>query len=204
MKWKFALLAVMAISFAWLGVNAPAQETSDSARQAEMMAEYQKLATPGDEHKVLYAMSGVWDQEIKYWPEPGAEPLLSTGTSVNKSILGGRFLQCNAVSGEGELTSQSLTIFGYDRRHQCFTSVGFDTWGTYFVTAAGLYDDSTKTMTLYGEDDDPIWGAIQQYDMVIKMPDKDTYISEVIFKDRFHTQGDDPFKVVEIVSRRAR
>ena len=39
MKWKFALLAVIAISFAWLGVNAPAQEMSDSARQAEMMAE---------------------------------------------------------------------------------------------------------------------------------------------------------------------
>jgi len=204
MKMTFVFGATMLISLARLPGSATGQEMPDSARQAELMAEYQKMAMPGDEHKVLYALAGVWNQEIKFWPEPGAQPLVSTGTTVNKAILGGRFMQCNSVSGEGELTTQSLIILGYDRRHQCYTSVGFDTWGTYYVTAAGQYDDSTKTMVLYGEDEDPIWGIVQQYDMIISIPDKDTFISEVVFKDQAHTKGGEPFKAVEIISRRAK
>jgi hypothetical protein len=201
---KLTVLVSTIISIAWLGLNARAQEMPDSAQKAEIMAEYQELAAPGEEHRVLYELAGVWNQAIKYWPESGAEPLVSTGTSVNKSILGGRFLQCNAVSGEGELTMQSLIILGYDRRHQCYTSVGFDTRGTYYMTAAGHYDDSTKTMTLYGEDDDPISGVIQQYDIIIKMPDKDTYSSEVISKNPPYTISGEPFKVMEIISHRAK
>jgi hypothetical protein len=63
---------------------------------------------------------------------------------------------------------ESVTLFGYDRRHEHYTMVGFDTMGTYYITAAGTYDEATRTLSLHGTDDDPVMGVVQDYtfDMV--------------------------------------
>ena len=43
----------------------------------------------------------------------------------------------NVTGGEGEMKMEGLNLMGYDRRHKKFTTVVFDTWGTYYVTGAG-------------------------------------------------------------------
>ena len=92
---------------------------------------------------------------------------------------------------------ESMIIMGFDRRTGKFTTVGFDTEGTYYVAAAGPYDQSRKAIVMYGEDVDPVLGT-QKYDMVMRIVSPTKYIKEVVFKDPARTHGLPEFKVVEI------
>ena len=79
-------------------------------------------------------------------------------------------------------------------------TVGFDTWGTCYVTAAGVMNDSLITM--HGTDEDPIAGHTQVYDMNLRFVDEDTYVTDVTFTDAVHAQQKGSFKAFEAVYRR--
>lgn len=189
------------VSLALIVISAGAavsQEKKSEADKQKMIAAYEELAKPGPEHKQLEALAGAWDEEIKFWMEPGKPPMTFKGTCQNKMILGGRFLMSEAKGGEGPMAFESMIIIGFDRRHKKFTSVGYDTMGTYFVTAAGAYDDSRKAIVMYGEDFDPALKHTQKYDLVTRIISPTQYVTEVIFKDPEHTHGQKEFKMVEI------
>ena len=139
---------------------------------------------------------------MKMWMERGQEAMLSSGNCENKMILGGRFLISECAGGHGEMYAENLLIIGFDRRWRHYTFVGYDTMGTYYVTAEGDYDPDTATITMYGEDEEPVLGFTQQYDIVMRLVGADEYVTEVIFKDVVHTGGEGPFKVVEVVAKR--
>jgi hypothetical protein len=194
--------AVMAV-FALCSTPLAAQETPDSAVQAERMAKTMELMQPGEEHKLLEKMAGTWHMAITIWMEPGSDPLLQNGITKSRMILGGRFLLSEGTSGEGFMSGQNLGIMGFDRRFGHYTSVGYDTYGTYYVAATGTFDARTRTLTLSGEDYDPVMQHTQVYDFVTRFISDNEYTSAVIFKDEHHTKGGEPFKMVEITFTRA-
>ena len=181
--------------------TAQSQEKPSEAERAKMMAAYAELSKPGPEHKQLESLVGTWDQDIKFWLQPGKPPMTVKGRCQNKMILGGRFLLSEAKA-EGPMAFENMTIIGFDRRHKKYTTVSLDTEGTYYVTAAGPFDDSRKAIVMYGEDIDPALGHTQKYDMVIRITSPTTYVLEVIFKDPEHTGGQKEFKVVEVTHTR--
>ncbi|MCH7760984.1 DUF1579 family protein, partial [candidate division TA06 bacterium] len=150
---------------------------------------------------MLESLVGDWEIEFKLWPEPGQDPMILKGIATNAMILGGRFLQSSSTFGEGDMKTETLYILGFDRRHKKFTSIGFDTWGTYSVSAAGTYDEKTKTITMYGEDEDPVMKVTQKFDMILRFVSKDKHIWEVVFKD-FRTPEEKEFKSVEVTFTR--
>ena len=181
---------------------ATAQEAlSDSARQAKQM-QSMKLAAPGPEHKMLAKYAGTFDMEIKYYLAPGQDPMVMTGTSVNTMILGGRFLEMNSTGDMAGHKMESLTLVGYDRRHQEFTSTGFDNTGTYSVSAAGPYSEETKSIVMSGTDEDPIFEFVQEYDFTLTFTDDDHFTWAVTFFNPELTQGEDQFTMVEIAYSR--
>jgi hypothetical protein len=192
---------LIVILFIFSGPVRP-QDAPSSNEQEAIQMEYRKLADPGPEHKLLASLEGTWKQEIRFWMSPGSEPIISAGQTVNRMILGGRFLQCLAEGGEGEMKMESLTIMGHDNRYGEYTLVGLDTWGTYYITASGSLDQESNVITMLGSDADPIMGFDQVYDMVVRFADKDKYIIEVIFKNPEMTGGADEFKMVEIIHTR--
>jgi hypothetical protein len=195
MKTRFALamIAVMLFSTASLW----AQEDVDTTKQEDMMAEYMRMAQPSEEHKLLESMVGKWELTAKYWTKPGAEPNTDMGKSVNKMALGGRFLMSEWEQGEGETQGHGLYILGFDRRFDKYTLVGFDTWGTYYITAAGSWDETTKTITMSGEDRDPLGKLTQKYDFIYRFVDDDTHVVELVFKKGPLTEGLPEFKMAE-------
>ena len=168
----------------------------------EVMAQMMELAQPGPEHQLLEKMAGEWKQEYKMWMVPGGEAIVSEGHSVNKMILGGRFLMLSAESEAMGMKSEALTIMGYDRRNEVYTTIGFDSWGTYYVTASGKYDSTINEIRMYGEDVDAKINMVQKYDMVVREISEDKYISEIIFYDSTHTLGAESFKMMEVTSTR--
>lgn len=199
MKFQRILLVLIAAVLMLTSFSATAQEKPQPT--PEQIAKIMESAQPGPEHELLARFVGEWDQETKYWDQPGAEPEITTGISENKMILGGRFLQTKSTSSNDRYKMEGLTIAGFDRRHEQFTTVGFDTWGTYYITATGTYDEATDTITMHGEDEDPIAGFTQKYKIVIRMIDADHYTSKIYFID-FPGIDAKEFKMVEVTSTR--
>lgn len=190
--------------------EAPAAEPGEPEFPMPEMTEEEKkmfeqamaIAGPGPEHEVLQRLAGSWDLTVRIWPSPGAAPIESVGTGEARLILGDRFLEWRSSSSDGPLSSEGLTILGFDRRHGRYTQVSYDTWATYYVSAAGGWNDQGDALVLSGEDYDPVMQQNQVYDFVYRFPDDDTWVTEIVFKDSAHTQGKGPHKMVEITGSR--
>ncbi|MEW5925777.1 MAG: DUF1579 family protein [Candidatus Zixiibacteriota bacterium] len=195
-----AILLALAVA---LAASAQFKEEMTPEQAAEF-EQYMKLAQPGPEHEMLAGLAGKWDMSGWVMPQPEAAPLDFTGKAINEMILGGRFLQMTSESGEGEMYTETMSMIGFDRRSNKYTYVGMDTWGTYFVTAAGDYDEKTKTISMYGEDVDAVAGFTQKYDQIFQLIDKDKFILSVVFYNKELTGGADQFKMLEITYTRAK
>jgi hypothetical protein len=126
-----------------------------------LAAEDPDLAGPSAEHKRLTTLAGDWNV-VARWTLDAANPIEESGQSRIRTILGGRFVQINTKSS-GPMSSESLTILGFDRRSRQYTFVGFDTDGTYYVTASGPWDEQAKEIVMAGADADPVAKSIQKF-----------------------------------------
>lgn len=195
-----AFVALLALNASALAVDAKLPPDS----LAKLWAVAQELALPGPEHELLKGLAGNWKQEASIWMEPGAAPVTTTLSGEVSPILGGRFMQSVSKGLIFGVEGEAISIFGFDRRHKKYTVVGFDTQGTYYVTAAGTFDPKTSSITLSGIDEDPVFNVVQKYDFVLKIVDKDKYIWSVIFKSPEMTGGAPEFKMLEIVNTRVK
>ena len=194
----YSLLSIFCIvALACVGLS---QEPTEAQRVK--MATVAELAKPGPEHVKLSSLTGSWDKEIKYFPAPGKPPVIQKGTCENRMILGGRFLVSEAKGTLGTISFENTTIFGFDRRHNEYTAIALDTEGTYFVTAAGAFDEKKQAAVMYGEDQDPVVEHTQKWNFVMTFLGPDKYTLELIFKDKEHAHGLPEFKMLEIVHTR--
>ncbi len=179
----------------------PSTLTEEEKR--EIARQVQALQGPGPEHELLARSVGRFDTLVELWPTPGAaESMTFRGSSEGKLLLDGSFLQLESTTGGDGFTVGSMGLLGFDRRFGHYTYSGYDTTATYGVHATGTYDEETGTLTLSGEDYDPIMKVTQKYDFVFRYPDEDTTVIEIWFKDKSHG-NDEPFKMVEITHVRA-
>lgn len=157
-------------------------QTQPSPAEIEKMLESLR---PTTEHGELATLEGRWTVEGTFLM--GGPPMKASGSMTNRMILGGRFLvsegTSNNPSGIGDPTIGLMSIYGFDRRTNDFTIVGYDTLGTYYVTAAGKKTPDGK-IVMAGETLEHEGGTAvtRKYDMTLKIVDANTYTTEVIFK----------------------
>ncbi len=95
-KTKYLKYVAMAVAVA---VSLPAfaqdkdKEKKDDKQpnEADMMAMMMELAKPGPNHKLLAKNVGNWTYQVKMWMDPSAPAMESSGTSVTKEVMGGRY-----------------------------------------------------------------------------------------------------------------
>ena len=148
------------------------------------------LMGPGEEHGVLERMVGEWNQTARLQGVPGMDATETKGTVSAKFILGGRFLQQVTKGQFMDMPWDGVSFFGFDRRHEVYTLVGFDTLGTYYITAEGTYNDAAETLTLSGSDNDPVMGVVKEFTYVITFLDDGSFTTELSFSDEMHTRGE--------------
>jgi hypothetical protein len=120
----------------------------DSATAMKAMME---AGTPGKEHAMLAKSTGTWKAETTMWMSPDAPPMTSTGTAVNKMILGGRYQE---MSFKGDMMGQAfegLGTTGYDNARKVWTSTWVDNMSTMIMNMDGTWDEATKTITFTGK-----------------------------------------------------
>ena len=100
------------------------------------------------------------------------------------------------------MQTEGVNGIGYDRRYGRYTIILMDSWGTYYIEAAGSYNDSSRAIVMSGEAMGPALENREVYDMILRFVDKDTYVFEIVFKDKEHTKGAESFKMVEITCAR--
>ena len=193
------------IAASWLviatGTVVSGQQPPSEAQMRAMLAKTQ----PTTQHQELAALVGRWDQEVTY-RMGGGQTTTIKGTSVNRMILGGRFLVSESTSAPppgapAGSAMETMRIYGFDRRTSQYTIIELDSMGTYWVSAAGNKKEAS-TILMSGESLDDHGGApeMRKFDMVLRVIDPDTYVTEVIFK----FPGRPDLKLVETLHRRVK
>jgi len=126
-----------------------------------MMEIYKKLGTPGPQHRLLATMAGNWTTKTNACMEPGKPPVESTGTSEQKMILGGRFLQQEFTGEMMGGTFSGIGLTGYDNHTKKYVSTWMDSMGTGILYFEGTASADGKIITQESRYDDPIKGPMK-------------------------------------------
>lgn len=133
--------------------KAPADKGADGAVIQEIAKQLEELAKPGPEHRILDGLIGEWTTEGELLI-PGAPAIKIKGTTTNRWVLGGRFVQSETTGDPGVISVSAINIFGFETgRHRKYTMFGIDTMGTYSITCAGDYDAQKQTIRFEGADE---------------------------------------------------
>jgi hypothetical protein len=144
--------------------------------QASMEA-WQKLATPGEPHKLLASRVGSWGTKTRHWMGPDEPPMEFTGSCERKMILGGRFLQ---EEFSGEVMGNPFTgigVIGYDNHKKRYVSTWTDTMSSGIHFFEGTASRDGKTISLEGRFDDPTKGP-GQWHLTTRIVDENTEVAE--------------------------
>ncbi len=122
-------------------------KTPPAAAADSTMTAMMKLAQPGAAHKALEAMAGTWKATVKTFSGPG-EPAVSEGTSVNRMILGGRYLEQRFQSTMMQQPFEGYGLTGYDNVTHRYTYLWVDNMGTSMMAGSGDMDEAGRALTM--------------------------------------------------------
>jgi hypothetical protein len=184
-----------------------ANKAASQPSEADMMAMMLELGKPGENHKLLEGMVGSWTYTMKMWmtPDPNTPPTESSGTTVSRSLMGGRYFlsehngKMKMPGPDGKLTEvdfSGMGIEGYDNVQKKFVSSWIDNMSTSITRSEGSYDAATKTLTYHAEFE-MMPGMKTKVRQVIKITDKDNHTFEW-----YENQGGKEVRTMEITYTR--
>jgi hypothetical protein len=177
-------------------VATPAQDAASvaaaEARVADEIAHYLTLARPGPENRWLEPLVGSWRTEV-VWEAPGRQAARLVGSSENRWILGGRFLSCETVVGEGPSRVESTTIYGFDSTQRRFFAFTLTNLAGHVLQASGSYDPTSAGFLLSGRERDQATGGLFTFRERLSVEGSDRHVLRVYYD----VPGGPPFKAVE-------
>ena len=175
------LLSALLCAPAALAQDAAPAEPGMSPEVQAMMAAWEKAMTPGEQHaRLAEHFEGTWDTKMSLWMEPGAEPMVSTGTSTNTMILGGRQLKMEYSGTFMDMPFMGIGFTGYDNVRGVYTGSWTDNMTTGTMVSTGTYDAATATYEFKSEMPDPMHGgAMVPIRETIKIVDADHHVMEM-------------------------
>ena len=186
---KFVFLS----AFLFLIITGVSTFAQDENYQEEMNKAWTEYSTPGPMHELLAKGTGEWTAEIKMWMDPSQPPTETTGTSVIKSILGGRYFEGTHTGDFNGMEMNGMDITGYDNAKQKFFNTWIDNFGTGLMYLEGTYDEGTKTLTFTGTSVDPLSKKDVPVKEIMKYIDDDHQHMEM-----YMTGNGQDFKTMEI------
>jgi hypothetical protein len=195
---------VMTALFSATALADPPKEGGKKAAGKEpdpqaMMAEYEKLSQPVEQHKMLQKMVGKWTVAMKSWMAPNQPPMESTGTAEVKSLFGDRYIQMSFNATFMGKPFSGLATTGYDRGKKKFVGTWIDSMSTGMMRSEGTADASGKVITSQGVAVDPMTGKESRTRMVEKWESDDKVVEEF-----FEKRGGKEAKTMEITYTRAK
>ncbi len=148
-----------------LHLSASAQD--DAASQKAWM----DYATPGEMHQMLAKSNGNWKEEITFWMKPGADPMKWNATSVSEMVMDGRYQRMTTTGSFMGMTSNGMSITGYDNAKKTFFTTWIDNMGTGITTAEGKWDAAKHCIEYKGKMYEPMSKKDMSYRQVLTFID---------------------------------
>lgn len=167
--------------------------------EEEMMKAWMAMNATGANHGHLKAMEGTWTTATKWWMSPDAPPSASTGKSVKKLIMGGRFLMEEHNGNMGpDMPFTGIGYTGFDNATQKYQATWMDSMSTGLFMATGTCDASGKSFEYRGEQMCCMTKQMKKYRNVVKVINNDKHVFEMYES----TGGAPEFKTLEITYTR--
>ena len=178
-KLCFSVCAIALFTASVFAADEPKKAAPSKEEQAQMEA-MMKAATPGDMHKKLDGMVGTWDAKITMYGMPGQPPTMSTGTSENSWVLGGRWIEQKFSGNFMGMPFNGIGYTGYDNIKKTYVGTWMDNFSTSMMTSTGGPDaDGKGGWTFTGTMDDPMTGKSMTLTEKVTMVDKDYHMWEM-------------------------
>lgn len=169
-----------------------------TAEEKAAMEAMQKAMTPGPQHKLLNGMVGTWDAKVSMWMSPDAKPTVTKGTTTNRWILGGRYLEQKFSGNMMNMPFSGIGFTGYDNVKKQYWGTWMDSMSTGTLMTTGSTDDNGKNWKFTGTMADPMTGKDTQLEQHVTVKSKNEHVWEM--------WGQSPdgkmFKMMEIVYTR--
>jgi hypothetical protein len=170
--------------------------TTYAQTQAEMKA-WTDYMTPGEVHKTMAKWDGSWKGDVTMWMQPGAPPMKSTSTAVNKMIMGGRYQESRHTGTMMDMPFEGISTLAWDNARKVFVSTWIDNMGTGVMYMEGTWSAANKSIALKGKTTDPMTGKEMDIRETFTIVDDNTQKMEMFCK-----QDGKEFKTMEIVFTR--
>lgn len=168
----------------------PPTQRDTSPEEVRLLA----MSAPGEHHDHLGVLAGSWTATVKFWPVPGAEPMVTTGSAENELILDGRFLETRFRSEVEGRSFEGRQLLGHDNSTGRYVAVWIDSMSTGVLQATGVCAGGGSVWTLEGKRFEPAEDREVEHRWVIRMQDANHHVFEM------HDQLEDGrmFKSLEI------
>jgi hypothetical protein len=186
-----------------MGMGGPAMEEMKKMQERMM-----KVMMPGEHHKELEKFAGSWKTTLKMWMMGPAGPATtSSGTAEVRKVLDGRFMleeyngEMKMPGPDGKMQTmpfKGIGMMGYDNYKNMYVGSWADSMGTQLLNFMGTSPPGSKTITCYGQMDEPMMnvsGRMVKYETKIISDDK-----RVFTMYDLHAGPD--YKVVEVTYER--
>ena len=163
------------LSFIVSGQEQPKMSPEEKAQMDAMM----RAATPGDAHKKLGSMVGMWDATVKMFPtQHGAPVSQSQGISENKWVLGGRWVQETFNGNFMGMAFSGIGYTGYDNIKKQYVGTWMDNMSTSTMVSTGSMTGD-KTYEFTSSMDDPMSGKTMPVKEKVTVVDDDHHVMEM-------------------------
>jgi hypothetical protein len=127
-----------------LGAGAVAQDSKTAARDAAIVKAMQHAMEPGEGQKRLEFLVGTFDVKIRTWVDPSKPPFESMAVSVNKWVLGGRYVQTMLSGFVMGQPFDAIGYAGYDNVAKNYVACYMDSGSTGMEWFTGALDADGK------------------------------------------------------------
>jgi hypothetical protein len=124
----------------------------------EIMEIYRKLGTPGEPHKLLAKLEGIWTTRSRGWINPDTPPRESFGTCEQKMVLNGHYLRQEYSGDMMGAPYTGICLMGYNNHTKKYESTWIDSMSTAIYKFEGTASPDGRTITQVCSYDDPVRG----------------------------------------------
>ena len=152
---------------------------SSPEEMKKMMEAYEKATSPGEAHRMLDSVVGTWDTVIRFYHAPGAPAQESTGTSENRWILGGRYMEQRFKGNAMGKPFEGLGYTGYDNMRKQYFGTWMDTMSTSIMSTTGGVEEGGRVWKFKGMMDDPLMNTSVAVEELIRIESPDRHVMEM-------------------------
>lgn len=179
MRMKIWLATALLVITAFAAAVAQEHDMSKmSPEEKAAMDAMMKAMTPGPAHKALDPFVGNFEAKVTMWMKPGAPPMVMTGTSQNKWVLGDRYVEQHFVSSYMGMPFYGIGYMGYDNVKKQYWGSWIDNMSTGIMTSTGTMSDA-KTWKYRETMSDPVSGKETTGESTMTLVDNDHHLSEM-------------------------